>query len=46
MRVTINAAGTFPEGQNRYSNTIQAPIHVPDPRNKVNVDTSALDDSH
>lgn len=46
VRVTINAAGTFPEGQNRYSNTIQAPIHVPDPRNKVTVDTSALDYSH
>lgn len=46
VRVTINAAGTFPEGQNRYSNTIQAPIHVPDPRNKVSVDASPLDYSH
>jgi hypothetical protein len=46
VQVTINAVGTFPEGQNRYPNTIQAPIHVPDPRNKVSVDTSALDYSH
>jgi len=46
VRVTINAAGTFPEGQNRYPNTIEAPIHIPDPRNKVAVDTSVLDYSH
>ena len=46
VRVTINAAGTFPEGQNRYTNTLEAPIHIPDPRNKVSIDTSALDYSH
>ncbi|HEV8534295.1 MAG TPA: lysyl oxidase family protein [Candidatus Limnocylindria bacterium] len=42
VRVTINAAGTFAEGQNRYPNVIETRIHVPDPRNKVAVDTSAL----
>jgi len=46
VRVTMNAAGTFPEGANRYTNTIQAPIHIPDPRNKVTVDTTALDYGH
>lgn len=46
VRVTINAAGTFAEGQNRYTNTLEAPIHIPDPRNKVTLDTSALDYSH
>jgi len=46
VRVTINAAGTFAEGANRYPNTIETRIHVPDPRNKVTVDTSALDYSH
>ena len=42
----INAAGTFAEGANRYPDVITATIHVPDPRNKVTVDTSALDYSH
>ena len=46
VRVTINAVGTFSEGANRYPNTIEAPIHIPNPRNKVTVDTSTLDYSH
>ena len=41
VRVSINTAGTFDEGTNRYSNTVQTPIHIPDPRNKVTVDDSA-----
>lgn len=40
VHVEINAAGTFDEGQNRYSNVIETLIHVPDPRNKVTVDNS------
>lgn len=42
VQVRINAAGTFPEGQNRYPDVIETLIHVPDPRNKVTLDTSAL----
>jgi hypothetical protein len=33
--VDINMSGTFDEGENRYPNVIEAPIHVPDPRKKV-----------
>jgi hypothetical protein len=40
VRVTINAAGTFNEGSNRYPNIVEAPIHVPSPRKKVAVDDS------
>ena len=40
VRVTINAAGTFDEGQNRYTNAVETSIHVPDPRKKVTVDNS------
>ena len=43
VRVEVNAAGSFGEGQNRYANVIEAPVRVPDPRNKVAVDTAALD---
>ena len=46
VKVTINAAGTFPEGQNRYSNVITTPVHIPDPRNKVTIDASTLDYGH
>jgi lysyl oxidase len=42
VHVRINAAGTFPEGENRYPNVIQTRLHVPDPRNKVALDASAL----
>jgi hypothetical protein len=35
VRVDINMSGTFDEGENRYPNVIEAPIHVPDPRKKV-----------
>ena len=41
VHVEINAAGTFGEGKNRYTNVIETQIHVPDPRNKVTVDNSA-----
>lgn len=41
VHVEINAAHTFPEGANRYTNVIETTIHVPDPRNKVTVDNSA-----
>jgi len=40
VRVEINAAHTFSEGANRYSNVIEAAIHVPDPRHKVTIDNS------
>jgi hypothetical protein len=46
VRAEINAAHTFAEGQNRYPDVIEAQIHVPDPRNKVAIDTSALDYGH
>ena len=41
VRVSINTAGTFDEGTNRYGNVVQTPIHIPDPRNKVDFDDSA-----
>ena len=40
VHVEINAAHTFPEGANRYSNVIETTIHLPDPRNKVTIDNS------
>jgi len=40
VRVTVNAAGTFDEGQNRYTNSVETSIHVPDPRKKVTIDNS------
>jgi Lysyl oxidase len=40
VRVEINAAHTFSEGANRYPNVVEAPVHVPDPRNKVTIDNS------
>ena len=46
VRAEINAANTFAQGQNRYPDVIEAQIHVPDPRNKVTIDTAALDYSH
>lgn len=41
VRNRINAAGTFDEGTNRYPNSVETPIHIPNPRNKVAVDDSA-----
>ncbi|HSD88881.1 MAG TPA: lysyl oxidase family protein [Kofleriaceae bacterium] len=35
VRVSINLGGMFDEGENRYPNVVEAQIHVPDPRNKV-----------
>lgn len=40
VRVTVNLIGIFDEGQNRYPNVIQTPIHVPSPRKKVAIDNS------
>ena len=40
VRVTINAAGTFDEGANRYTNALETSIHIPDPRKKVTIDNS------
>lgn len=42
VHVVINAIGTFPEGANRYPDVIDMDVHVPDPRNKVAIDTSPL----
>jgi hypothetical protein len=42
----INAAKTFAEGANRYPNVLEVRIHVPDPRNKVAIDTSPLNYDH
>jgi len=42
VHVEINAAHTFSEGANRYPNVVEAPVHVPDPRNKVTIDNSPL----
>jgi hypothetical protein len=40
VQVTINAAGMFDEGKNDYPNVVETRIHVPDPRNKVLVDST------
>lgn len=40
VRVTINAAGTFDEGSNRYTNSVETSIHIPNPRKKVTIDNS------
>ncbi|HEV8608916.1 MAG TPA: lysyl oxidase family protein [Thermoanaerobaculia bacterium] len=37
VRVTINLSGTFDEGENRYPNVVETTIHIPDPRNKVDL---------
>ena|SRR5690349_4679187 len=41
VRVTVNAAGTFDEGQNRYTNSLETSVHIPDPHKKVKSDNSA-----
>lgn len=40
VRVTVNLAGIFDEGTNRYPNVVETPIHVPNPRKKVAIDNS------
>lgn len=35
VRVSINASGSFDEGENRYPNAVQARIHIPDPRQPI-----------
>jgi lysyl oxidase len=44
VEVTVNAIGLFDEGGpgECYPNTIQAPVHVPSPRKKVQVDDTPL----
>ena len=41
VRATVNLSGTFDEGSNRYPNSVETLIHIPDPRKKVTIDTSA-----
>jgi len=38
VRVTINKAGLFDEGQNVYPDVLDVPIRIPKPRNKVDGD--------
>jgi hypothetical protein len=33
----INVSGTFDEGEDRYTNEVRTTIHVPNPRNKVDI---------
>jgi Lysyl oxidase len=40
VRVRINLVKTFDEGSNRYPNSVETTIHIPDPRNKVTIDDS------
>ncbi len=35
VRVTINSAGIFAEGENRYPNVVEVRVVIPKPRNKV-----------
>jgi len=46
VRITINKGDStgpiFDEGQNKYPNVVETQIHVPDPRNKVTIDSSPL----
>ena len=42
VRIRINTANTFDEGENRYTNAVETSIHIPDPRKKVTIDTSPL----
>jgi hypothetical protein len=37
VQVRINFSGTFDEGVNTYTNVVQTPIHIPNPRNKVDL---------
>ena len=46
VRVTVNAAGAFDEGTNRYTNAVETSIHIPNPRNKVAIDNSPALVSH
>jgi len=38
VRVRINMVNTFDEGSNRYTNSLETSIHVPDPRKKGKID--------
>ena len=40
VRVRINLVNTFDEGENRYPNSVETTIHIPDPRKKVAIDDS------
>lgn len=37
LRVTINAAGSFDEGEDRYPNVAEVPVHVPSPAQAAKV---------
>jgi Lysyl oxidase len=41
VRATVNLSHTFAEGENRYPNSVQTSLHIPDPRKKVAFDDSA-----
>ncbi len=38
VRISLNFAGTFDEGEDRYPDIVETPVHVPDPRKKVRVE--------
>lgn len=38
LRVTVDAADIFDEGDDRYPNFVDVPVRIPDPRNKVAVE--------
>lgn len=40
VRVTVNLVKMFDEGSNRYTNSVETSIHIPNPRNKVRIDDS------
>ena len=40
VRVRINTVNMFDEGSNRYTNSVETSIRVPNPRNKVKIDDS------
>lgn len=42
VRVSINTGNIFDEGENRYTNSVETSIHIPDPRKKVTFDNSPL----
>lgn len=35
VRITINASGSFDEGEDRYPDTVEVPVHIPDPNQKL-----------
>jgi hypothetical protein len=41
VRASVNISNAFDEGSNRYTNSVETMIHIPDPRKKVTFDDSA-----